>query len=236
METTMNEVNKRTIAFSAAFGLKNHYADLGVEVSLEQARKELRKRLENADPPEPQFWIEHPELQRREGYEYFLSHEGFWPCLLSVDTQNGAVKECQKVGLWLDPVATDHATLRFRKHSAKVGRYYTDEDSARMDLLRRLMSSRRIDPAELRNGEERLSRYVDSLYSLEETVGTKVPLVFAIRQAVKNRRRPVLLAVTCFPFKGTGASRHKPKDRHGRARHKMLLQRLMKEPFLDEEN
>ncbi len=230
MEATANEPIKRSIAFTAAIGLQMRYRDIGVKISIPEARKELRRRLARGRAPGLEFWQDRREFHQMEDHEYLLDDSGFWPCLLVTDVKTARVTECHKIGDWLNPVASDHSIVRFLKYSARVGRYYTEREPAREDLLRRFMASYRVNAVDLRNGNKRLGRYGESLYSLEDPVSVKVPLVFVARETQNKKGRSVMVVITCFPFKGSGASRRKPKTRHIRAKSKMEVRRLMTRP------
>ena len=159
---------------------------------------------------------------------------------MALDPRKNIIVECYKIGDWLRPVLTSHALKRFIKHSARLKRYFTDGRTSHLrlesklivqtDLFWRLFYSQRIEAIDLRNGSDRISRHGESLYSLESQTEAKAPLVFVTTSSVNRKGKPVLVLVTCFPFKGSGASHNKPKSRDSRAREKMRVRRLLKQP------
>lgn len=222
----------------AIFQFRKNFLDVGINIPESKIVAEIEDHFSRSKPvpEESSFWVEHPEVAFQEGYIFFLDESGFWPMLLVVDSDQQIV-DCRKVGQWIFIVPTNHAMGRFVKYSAQMHRYYDFYDLAEDDLLTRVASSCLIDNGLLRNGEKksRHSKKGDFYYSLEESHDSRAPLLFVVENGLDRKNRPTLVVITCYFFRGEGASRHKPKTRHRRAEEKRNWRKIMANPVAWEE-
>jgi len=213
----------------AIFQFRKNFLDVGINIPESKVIAEIENRFLRSKliPEESSFWGDHPEVAFQDGYSFFLDEVGFWQTLFVVDDKQQIV-DCRKVNQWIFIVSTNHAIERFLKHSSQMHRYYETRILAEDDLLTRISASVLVESNMMRNGEKktRHGKNKDFYYSLEESNDSKAPLLFIVENGLDRKNRPTLVIITCYFFRGDGASRHKPKARDRRAEEKRTWRKL----------
>ncbi|KKR48690.1 MAG: hypothetical protein UT86_C0003G0019 [Candidatus Magasanikbacteria bacterium GW2011_GWC2_40_17] len=197
--------------------------NIGVNLRANEASGDLLHLLEQSHQATADFWDGFPECQPVAGLEYRFLNRGLWPLIFGFDS---ATQELKVIFPLINAVRikpTIHALSRFIKYRARLGKNYATKEDAEKEMLSRLLQSYSLEFGELRNSEERQRRYgrQGHFYAMEDK-SRRAPLIFVLRYTEDKEGKPIVIIITCHPFKSSRATRTKPKTRDQRAAQKRV--------------